>query len=58
MWYNDNSDIDIYEIHAFGARPVHTEVLGRKLGRFCPLGLDYACTDMMRYKMAFSYLSV
>lgn len=38
MWYNDNSDIDIYEIHAFGARLVHTEVLGRKLGRFCPLG--------------------
>ena len=38
----------------------YTEALGRVLGHFCfcPLGLDYACTDMMRYDKVFPCLSV
>ena len=40
---------------------VHTEDLGRVLGRLVLWGQDFACTDMvkyMRYEMAFSRLSV
>ena len=37
---------------------VHTEALGRVLGCLVLLGPDYACKNMMRYIMAFPYLSV